>query len=274
MIQTFAPTLSAALRLSSETINTSATIIEGLPKIFNDQQDNLHIAKKMALATAFVVGEPFQYLQQNNGHLVADIKPNPSLRDTQSSGGAVEFGWHTDDAFFIPDVRTHWIMLWGYWNPGKTRTKLSPLNEIINRLPSATIGVLLQKRFSIRIPVTIGGNDERWTKPISILRTNNHQEYEIAVPTFDVKPELENDDEARNAIESLVDAADSVQTQYSLEDGSLMIFDNNRCLHARDRISSDRHIFRIYIRPDLEELKKQVEGSEYVFDAARLPCYA
>jgi hypothetical protein len=45
-------------------------------------------------------------------------------------------------------------------------------------------------------------------------------------------------------------------------------------LHARDQIASDRHIFRTYIRKDLEELKKQAEGGEYVFDAQRLRCYA
>lgn len=274
MIQTFAPTFSSALCLPSVNPDVSATIIEGLPKIFSDQQDNIYIAKQMALAAAFVVGEPFQYLQQNDGQLVADIRPNMALKDTQSSGGAMEFGWHSDDAFFEPEVRTHWIMLSGYWNPDKTGTKIAPLNEIIARLSSTTLGILLQKRFSIRIPVTIGSDQERWTKAISILKTNNKQEYEIAVPTFDVRPDHEMDREATNAIKALVDAANSVNTLYSLEDGSLIIFDNNKCLHARDQIASDRHIFRTYIRKDLEELKKQAEGGEYVFDAQRLRCYA
>src|ERR1700693_4299173 len=71
MIQTFAPTFSSALCLPSVNPNVSATIIEGLPEIFSDQQDNIYIAKQMALAAAFVVGEPFQYLQQNDGQLVA-----------------------------------------------------------------------------------------------------------------------------------------------------------------------------------------------------------
>jgi len=46
MIQTFAPIFSSAIRLPSVNPNVPATIIEGLPKIFSNQQDKFTLQNK------------------------------------------------------------------------------------------------------------------------------------------------------------------------------------------------------------------------------------
>jgi hypothetical protein len=269
-ITLFAPKLAKSIETVSLRNSTiDAIFCKGLP-VFKDSNnfDSLILAaaKCFALSISRLVGEPFQYKQQNDGQIVAEIKPISKLEHTESSGGRIEFGWHTDDCFFKPEFRTKWISLQGYYNPDLVNTKLVFISDVVNNIRDKTLNILMSKRFKVRVPVSISSK-EYWTTPISIIRINGDQQYEVSVPTFDVLPYDDKDKEAYFALEELVNEIDKAQKSCCISDDSVLIFNNDKLLHAREAIPGDRLIFRTYIKRSLEELRNQTgEIQSHIFD--------
>lgn len=213
--------------------------------------------------------EPFQYLQQNNGDIAAEIKPTSDLIDTPSSGGKIEFGWHTDDCFFNQKFRTTWIMLAGYFNPDDVRTSLASIDDIITQLDDKNLSILMSKRFKVRVPISIC-KDEYYRDNMAIIRINGSQEYEIGTPIFDTIPMVESDIEAFESLETLINAANKVAYNGHITDDAILIFNNDKFLHARAVIPNDRLILRIYIRDDLKQLRLKTLSNGNVFDSLKL----
>jgi hypothetical protein len=248
--------------------NFDAIVCRNLPKFSTLNHTTLKAAKCLAMSVAYIVGEPFQYLQQNNGEIVAEIKPVCSLHNTQSSSGKIEFGWHTDDCFFKPKFRTKYVALHGYYNPDMIQTNVAFIDDIIKHLSNNVLSVLMSKRFKVRVPISICA-DENYTNPIALIRINGEQQYEIGVPTFDVIPSMQGDDEAALAINELVSVLNGHGNSYCITDDTIFIFNNDRVIHARDKILKDRLIFRTYVRSNLDELRAQTEtdNKTHVFNA-------
>jgi hypothetical protein len=94
-IQAFAQNLTSNYQLLRKQIKqVDGCYISKLPMFSNKE---LLASKIFAFTLSKILGEPFQYLQQNNGEIVAEITPTLGLENSNSSGGRVSFGWHSDD---------------------------------------------------------------------------------------------------------------------------------------------------------------------------------
>ncbi|QQS16714.1 MAG: hypothetical protein IPK86_00410 [Neisseriales bacterium] len=82
-----------------------AIYIKGLPK-FDNTQKELSCAKIISFMIGLIIGQPFQYQQQNNGDIIAQIKPAQGLEQTNSNACKMSFGWHSDDCFLPSKFRT------------------------------------------------------------------------------------------------------------------------------------------------------------------------
>ncbi|RTL02715.1 MAG: hypothetical protein EKK57_01160 [Proteobacteria bacterium] len=268
-IELFAPNFTNGMRAIRSYNLFDAVCVCGLPIPVSHDSSELFVSKCMSLAFAYLVGEPFQYEQQNNGEIAAEITPTPELDNTPSSGGRVEFGWHTDDYFFSQDFRTKWIMLCGYLNPDHVKTSLAFVDDIISQLDSETLSVLMSKKFKVKVPVSIC-RTEYWRENISIIRVNGNQDYEIGIPTFDTKPMDDLDVTAAHSLNQLISVADKVSFSKCITDDSLIIFNNDRLLHSRSVIPNERLVLRVYVRTDVEALRMVTESVGNVFDAEKI----
>lgn len=243
--------------------------IEGLPGIeysVNDIQKGEYIS----LIFSFMLGEPFQYLQQNDGKLVGHITPKEGFEMTQSGLSRGNFGWHTDDRLFAPEFRTKWIQLLGIHNPEKAETIIAPIDEIVKKLSPEIIRVLMEKRFEVKMPTSFGFRNMIWSEPLSIIWNGEQERYLVGVPTYNVRVVDAADDVAKNALTQFLAVLDSCKQSVVLDKSSLLVFNNDRVLHGRTAFSGDRLVLRTYVRPDLTALRDKTRSQGYVFDARLL----
>jgi len=241
-------------------------LISGLPVISN-LTERLHINEKMSLAFAHLLGLPFQYLQQNEGKLVARISPHKDYENTQSGLSRAHFGWHTDDSIFSLNHRTEWIQLLGVINEGLTETLLSPIDDVVTQLSADVLHILMQHRFEVKMPTSFGFRHQIWSHPLPLIWRNEQDQCEVGVPTYHVRPSDQNDKEALTALNVFLAAIDACCYSVIIQPDTLFIFNNNRVLHGRTPVIGHRMILRTYIRRNLNALREITGNSTSIFDA-------
>lgn len=265
-IKKYAPHFTRVIKRLLKNDAPCSVLISGLP-IITGKTKRQNINEKISLAFAHLLGFPFQYLQQNNGKLVAEISPREGYENTQSGLGRVHFGWHTDDSIFSINHRTEWIQLLGMINEGLTETLLSPIDDIVKQLPNDTLRILMENRFEVKMPTSFGFRHQIWSYPLSLVWKNELGQYEVGVPTYHVRPSDQNDKRAHTALHALFSAIDICRYSVIIQPGTLFIFNNNRVLHGRTPIIADRMILRTYIRRDLNALREATGNDTSIFDA-------
>src|SRR6185437_1919633 len=108
----------------------------------------------MSLLIACILGNPFQFLQQNQGEVVARVTPEAGFENTNSSSGRMRFGWHTDDSFLDEEFRTDFILLSGYHNPSNVKTSISLIDAIRDQIDPDLFCELLKPAFSLGLPTS------------------------------------------------------------------------------------------------------------------------
>jgi hypothetical protein len=245
-----------------------AIYVKGLPK-FDNTRKELNCAKTISFMIGLIIGEPFQYEQQNNGDIVAQIKPVQGLEQTNSNAGKMSFGWHSDDCFLPSKFRTKWIQLTGFYNPDKILTKISLIDEIIQNLSSQSLSKLMLKNYKVKAPTSFGLGDI-WSDDIPLIRVNGDNKFEIGVPTYHVIPADSEDKSAGLAFNDLMNSINKCEKSFCIESGTALIFNNDRLLHARDEIQSDRLVLRVYVKPNLDDLISATNSDNRVFDLGKL----
>lgn len=261
-----APQLVSNIEKLRDANAPSAIVISGLPDM-HDDHPHLHTGELMSLSYAFLLGEPFQYVQQNEGKLVARVSPRDGFENTQSGFSRGHFGWHTDDRIFLSEHRTRWIQLLGIHNPSQSQTLLAPIDLIVTQLSPVILAILMENRFEVKMPTSFGFKNNIWSQPICLLWVNEKEEYEVGVPTYHVRPVNPADACAQEALALLLSVIDRCQYHVTLMPDTLLIFNNDRVLHGRTPIAGDRMILRTYVRPDLIALRKATGSVNNVFDA-------
>src|SRR3990167_3153898 len=202
-IKKYVPSFTKVIKRLLENDAPCSLLISGLP-ITQNLAERLPINEKMSLAFAQLLGLPFQYLQQNEGKLVAHISPQAGYENTQSGLGRAHFGWHTDDSIFSLNHRTEWIQLMGVINEGLTETLLSPIDEIVKKLSPDVLRVLMQNRFEVKMPTSFGFRHQIWSHSLPLIWRNEQDRYEVGVPTYHVRPSNQNDKEALKSLNTFV----------------------------------------------------------------------
>lgn len=265
-IKKFAPHFTQVIKRLLKNHAPCSVLVSGLPVISNPTE-RLSINEKISLAFAHLLGLPFQYLQQNDGKLVAHISPREGHENTQSGLGRAHFGWHTDDSIFSITHRTEWIQLLGVINEGLTETFLSPIDDIVKQLPTDVLHVLMQNRFEVKMPTSFGFRHQIWSHPLPLIWKNTQGQYEVGVPTYHARPSNQNDQEAHTALNAFFAAINTCRYSVIIQPDTLFIFNNNRVLHGRAPVIGDRMVLRTYVRRDLNALREATGDNTSVFDA-------
>ena len=164
-LEALAPEFVARYRQLRSRPGIDAIFVDNLPT-FRNEPEELAGAKVWAMSLAVLLGEPFQYLQQNGGEIAAEVTPTSDLEDTSSSGGKINLGWHSDDCFLRPRFRTKWIQLLGFHNPDRILTSIALVDEILGGLSRETLAQLLQRKYEVKLPASFRLG-EAWSEPLS-----------------------------------------------------------------------------------------------------------
>lgn len=245
--------------------------IKGLPKLSYTQK-HIRLGELISLTFSLILGEPFQFKQQNEGKLVAHICPKSGSESESSQSGYSRnnFGWHTDDRYFQEEFRTKWIQLLGVHNPSSARTLIAPIDKIIEHLSNEEINILMQRKFEVKMPTSFGFCGNIWSQGINILWKNKENLFEVGVPTYHVRTKNIADETAKEALSKFIHSIDPCESSIVIDSSSLLIFNNNRILHGRSPFVGDRLILRTYIRDSLLDLRRKTNTTGNVFDARLL----
>jgi L-asparagine oxygenase len=207
------------------------------------------------LLYASLLGEPFGWRTQQDGHLVHEVFPMRRDEWAQLGTGSRELlTWHSEDAF----------------HPCRAgvATTIGALNRSL--LDDPTVDALFERRFIIRPDDShLARNNSTTTDPASFATISSmHRESEpVAVltghrgsPYLRLDPyfmaTIDGDEAARRALDALITAIDASLYDCVLQAGDLLILDNMRAVHGRRPFTArydgtDRWLKRVNVTRDL-----------------------
>lgn len=228
------------------------------------------IAKPLALALAYLHGEPFNYEPQNGGELVMELIPDLEAGENNNATTG-EFGAHTDDAAMPFWARTRFISLYGLVNPPGTLTGYASTERALDMLSVRSDlefvnRILCEPRFEVRFPTSFKLGEDVWKGPMAILRPLESGGFETRFPSYAVRPFDPSDHEGAAAIAAFLSALMEHTVYVPVDPGAYLSFNNARGAHCRGAVGEgDRHILRTYALPDLSELRNATQVAGPVF---------
>lgn len=214
---------------------------------------------------------PLSYLEEKAGLLIHEVVPIPGLENSNSNAGRVNFPWHSDDCHLLPKYRPQFLLLAGLVNQFKTATWIVSVDDALPALRAThpeCEPILREPRYRFSSPQSFDYNGNTiFSKPQPLITRGANGENEIA---GNLATLMAIDDEAKAAIAAFTSVLKPpVAKAIILQPGSLLIFNNMRCLHARDAVKGDRWLQRIYARTSLDELQQATrsDANSYVFDS-------
>lgn len=204
---------------------------------------------------ANLLGEPFSYIQEGEGHLFHNVRPikkNEDKLSSESSGILLDF--HTETAFhpFVPDFLMLFCLRCDRHK--EAQTIVSSNRHFLKHLNEQTIQVLRKKQFKTGIDYSFGNLEaERANGPVLAVLYGSDSD---PLVTFD--PDLMQglNTEAEEALHAIKQAVDKTSEGILLEPGDLVIIDNRRAVHGRNQFKAyydgyDRWLQRTYVSRNL-----------------------
>lgn len=241
--------------------------------IFNPNDKKAFTSEILLTSFATELGEPFNYIQEEQGTLFRNIRPTKINQYKQTSDSSKqELELHTETAFhsFKPDF----LMLYclrGDRNK-QAYTIVAKLDDILNELRDnkGVIEILKQPLYSTGIDVSFGNTDKDISiHNIPILYTSETEGNMMI--TYDLDLMRATTKESQEAFEILTKAIRKVQKLILLEPGDMLIFDNKRVVHGRTAFKayfdgSDRWLQRVYVSKN-EDFVRNINASNRVITA-------
>lgn len=187
--------------------------------------------KKILLEAASNYGFPISFAQEQDGILIQNVYPVPTLETKQiSSSSKVELGLHTETAFhqYKPTV----VLLLCLRGDPNAVTTYASIDEIIQNLAPSAISTLTKPWFITSVDESFRMNGEpNMEIPCSILRqTGDTNSYEIC---YDQTLMRGINDEATSALRGLEEAINLSVNKVVLDVGDLLVIDNTKVVHGR-----------------------------------------
>ncbi len=206
------------------------------------------------------LGEPFNYIQEEQGNIFRNIRPTKKNRALQTSDSSdVVLQSHTETAFHI--VRPDYLLLYCLRSDRNREayTLVSSLQKVLALLDKSTIEILKRKEFITGIDVSFGNPDKSLFNPQVLAVLSGSGDDTQIIYDLDLMKGLT--EEASEALKQLQQAITSVQEKIFLEPGDLLAFDNTRIIHGRTNYTpyfdgKDRWLQRVYITKDKEFNKR------------------
>jgi L-asparagine oxygenase len=223
------------------------------------------IAKTMEL-------EPLSYLQEKEGALIHEISPIPEREKELSNSGRVALDFHTDHAVLARHYRPEFLLLTGLVNPGKAPTLIACIDDALSSLKPEIEQVLRQPLFRIELPdsVMVWNGKKILSEWKPLLSTASDGTIEF---TGNLHSVLSKNPEAHKALRLFTRKLHKTANKIILESGTAIVFDNHRCLHARNKVTQARWLQRMFCRTSLADLRKakaNLSPYPYMFDMQNL----
>ncbi|MFF4183580.1 arginine beta-hydroxylase, Fe(II)/alpha-ketoglutarate-dependent [Streptomyces sp. NPDC001691] len=221
-----------------------------------------------------LLGEPFGWATQQDGHLVHDIFPIRQHENDQLGMGSKELlTWHTEDAFH--PYRSDYLILGALRNPDHVPTTLGELD--LSSLSAEDIDILFEPRFYIAPDESHLPKNNTITSPEEAARFSTIQRmiderplgallygsrvdpYMRLDPYFTSVPE--EDPEARRAYDALFKVIDAGMREVVADEGDVLFIDNHRAVHGRLPFTArydgtDRWLKRVCVTADLRRSRE------------------
>lgn len=197
-----------------------------------------------------LLGDAIAWSHQRDGLICQDLIPIEDHKEKMlGSGSEQELVWHTEDARY--SYRGDYIGLMCLRNPDAVPTTFASIDKV--RLDPDRIAVLFEPRFVFRPDPSHPTDTERETAPV--LFGDPTSPYLRFDPYSMDRPETE---EARLAMDYLIQAIDESLTGVALMPGECLFIDNYKTVHGRSSFKArfdgtDRWLKRINITRDLRK---------------------
>jgi hypothetical protein len=202
-----------------------------------------YVSEMALLGSTRSIGyELVTFQQEKRGEWPQQVAPVIGLEKTNSSASREEFGAHADNAIFPRWVRLS-IALIGLVNERRTETYFAPLDDILEALPPATVELLRLPLYRFRFPESFA-MDRDISRIQPVLARGPHGQDEIKFTVYSVEGTTP---EAAEAVQALRNVLPGLMQSVVIDPGTLVLFNNARCLHARGRIEGARWAQRIYL---------------------------
>ncbi len=231
-----------------------------------------HRQELLLLLCGALLGDPFAWTTQQGGRLVHNILPMEAYTHEQVGFSSEEMlTWHTEDAFH--PLRPDHLALMCLRNPDGVATFIGDVGQL--DLPADVVDTLFEPHFTIRPdkshlegPSESEATTEGVALPHKRMEVLNESPPPVAVfygdrkapylrvdPFFMGQPE---DPRAKEALDRLTAAMDTVLVEVVLRPGELVLLDNARVVHGRESFTarfdgSDRWLKRINLTRDLRK---------------------
>ena len=265
------PELAAAYQSMLLQGGPVAVYATGMP--FDTTTEETPVGDFLSLALAALVGEPFQYTQQNGGRLIARLALKPGSEKKANTGeGNGEFQAHTDDRILAPGFSTDLIQLYGIRNDGGAWTTFTPLDMVLPELSEPAKQVLAEPRYVSKAPASFGFKQAVWSAPLPVLWKDESGACQVGLPTFNCRPAVDGDNVAQEALDEFIRLVNDERfiTRVVIGPGTIFTLQNNRGLHARSAFEGYRLVLRTYIRGNLTPLRTKTGTTGNLFDAWKL----
>lgn len=254
------PVIGRLLRAAQRSPHLSYVFVEGLAHGDGAMRD----AASAGMAT--LLGQPFQYSSQNEGRILALLRPSVDAPpNSNATFGA--FSTHTDDALLPRSLRVDWITLYGQLNECNARTGFAPIEDTATRLSSSDRMLLMLPNYSVAVPASFGFGTSRRSAQRPILSVGKAGQLEVACQSFDL---IASTPESGHAFENLAAASAGCTRWMSIGPGGWLAFRNSAGMHCRDAIIGAREVVRVYVRDELDALREACGTSGRVFDVRHL----
>lgn len=212
---------------------------------------------------------PLAFQQEKQGQIIHEIAPIRGFSHTQSNAGRVPFAFHADDGHLSRQFRPEFLLLLGLRNPGETKTWIADVGDVMEELqrkfPECD-RILRQARFRMNSPQSFDYNGNSILTKSQAFISTNQKGYEEVTGNLGNIQALDN--EAKTALETFSSfLKPPITKSVVIKPGTLLIFNNLRCLHARDAVLSDRWLQRVYARTSLDALRTATGSDGFVFDS-------
>lgn len=221
--------------------------------LFKDLDTSL--SKQWLTIYGSLLGTPYSYVQEGDGHLIHEITPRPKYEtEISSKSSAVNLDFHTELAFhhIIPDYLLLFCVRGDRHNDAQTY--VSSVRTSINDVSSELFDVLRQPLYKTGVDVSFGnvntvkGNG----KVVPVL----YGDLDDPLMIFDPDMMVPLNDAAENALKEFRAILFKNKTSLVLQPGDLVMIDNNRAVHGRSAFRAyydgqDRYLHRLFITRDL-----------------------
>lgn len=199
----------------------------------------------MHLLFANLLGEPFGWTSIQNGYIINDVMPVEQHKNLiASSGSAVTFDLHTEDAFH--PCAGNYLGLMCLRNPTAVATALAVAPP--EAIPSSMLNALFEPRFFVG--TNVQQRVSAVSQPSSVLWGNRSFPY-LRI-NMNATRAIPGDAEAEVALQTLVQCLKSHTESVFFQAGDFWYIDNYRVAHGRGPFEpafngADRWLRRLYI---------------------------